>query len=195
VMRRMNVKRDKKALDVCTGTGDWALALAEAVGPNGEVIGLDFSHNMLQIARKKQEEQSLHNITFVQGDAMQLPFADETFDYVTIGFRLRKVDDLEKVLKEMYRVTKKDGIVVCLETSQPTLIGFRQIYYIYFRFIMPLFGKLFAKSYDEYVWLHESAKNFPDKETLKKQFLDVGFRSVQIKSYTLGVAAMHLATK
>jgi len=195
VMRRMNVQKGAEALDVCTGTGDWAFSLAKEVGQEGRVIGLDFSENMLEVAKEKQAEQKASNVTFIHGDAMDLPFEDETFDYVTIGFGLRNVPDYEQVLREMYRVLKPGGIAVCLETSQPTLIGYRQLYYFYFRFIMPLFGKIFAKSYDEYAWLHESAREFPDKEQLKQLFLHVGFTSVQIKGYSGGVAAMHLATK
>lgn len=195
VMRQMNVQKGAEALDVCTGTGDWAFSLAKEVGQEGRVIGLDFSENMLEVAKEKQAEQKAANVTFIHGDAMDLPFEDETFDYVTIGFGLRNVPDYEQVLREMHRVLKPGGIAVCLETSQPTLIGYRQLYYFYFRFIMPLFGKVFAKSYDEYAWLHESAREFPDKEQLKQLFLHVGFTSVQIKGYSGGVAAMHLATK
>src|SRR5690606_7161501 len=132
---------------------------------------------------------------FIHGNAMSLPFADNTFDYVTIGFGLRNVPDYEKVIQEMYRVVKPGGKVVCLETSQPTLIGFRQLYFFYFRFIMPMFGKLFANSYNEYAWLNESTRNFPDKQTLKEMFLQAGFSTVEVKSYTGGVAPMHLATK
>src|SRR5699024_3028631 len=109
----------------CTGTGDWALSLADAVGDEGKVTGLDFSENMLQVAKEKQESLHYNNLQFIHGDAMQLPFEDESFDYVTIGFGLRNVANIEIALKEMYRVTKKGGQVVCLETSQPTLIGFR----------------------------------------------------------------------
>src|SRR5690625_3645908 len=195
VMKRMNVGEGKEALDVCTGTGDWALSLAEAVGTKGKVIGLDFSENMLEVAQEKLTEQGHEHVSFVHGDAMDLPFADNSFDYVTIGFGLRNVPNYEKALREMYRVLKPGGFAVCLETSQPTLIGYRQLYYFYYRFIMPLFGKIFAKSYDEYAWLHESAREFPDKEQLKQLFLHVGFTSVQIKGYSGGVAAMHLATK
>ncbi len=195
VMKRMAVEEGATALDVCTGTGDWALSISEAVGAEGKVIGLDFSENMLEVAKEKQDERQANNLTFIHGDAMDLPFEDETFDYVTIGFGLRNVPDYEQVLSEMYRVLKPGGKAVCLETSQPTLIGYRQLYYFYFRFIMPLFGKIFAKSYDEYAWLHESARSFPDKEELKQLFLKVGFTSVQVKGYSGGVAAMHLATK
>lgn len=195
VMKRMKVERGKKALDVCTGTGDWALALAEAVGDKGNVIGLDFSENMLKVAEEKLAKTPLKNVSFINGDAMDLPFPDNSFDYVTIGFGLRNVPDYKRVLKEMHRVCKPGGQVVCLETSQPTLFGYRQLYYFYFQHIMPLFGKIFAKSYDEYAWLNESAREFPGKEELKEMFLNVGFKEVKVKSYSGGVAAMHLAIK
>lgn len=195
VMKRMDVVKGAKALDVCTGTGDWALSLADAVGDDGEVIGLDFSENMLEVAKEKLGQEPFDHVSFIHGDAMELPFADNSFDYVTIGFGLRNVPDYEQVLREMHRVVKPGGMAVCLETSQPTLIGYRQLYYFYFRFIMPLFGKIFAKSYDEYAWLHESAKEFPDKNELKQMFLQAGFKRVEVKGYSGGVAAMHLAIK
>lgn len=197
VMKQMNVRRGTKALDVCSGTGDWSIALAEATGKKGEVIGLDFSENMLKVAREKKDHHvlELDHLTFVHGNAMELPYADNSFDYVTIGFGLRNVPDYQVVLGELYRVVKPGGKVVCLETSQPTLFGFRQLYYFYFRFIMPLFGRIFAESYQEYAWLHESAKDFPDKYTLKKMFENAGFKKVKVKSYTGGVAAMHMGSK
>lgn len=195
VMKQMAVTEGSKALDVCCGTGDWSLSLSEEVGSSGEVVGLDFSKNMLSVAEKKKEELKAENISFIHGDAMALPFEDNTFDYVTIGFGLRNVSDYLTVLKELHRVVKPQGTVVCLETSQPTLIGFRQLYYLYFRFIMPLIGRVFAKSYQEYAWLHESAKDFPDKKVLKQMFLQAGFSQVKVKSYTGGVAAMHMGYK
>lgn len=195
VMKQMNVSKSSTALDVCTGTGDWAIALAHATGENGKVIGLDFSENMLEVATEKQRQLNLKQLSFVHGNAMELPFEDNMFDYVTIGFGLRNVPDYMTVLKEMHRVVKPSGIVVCLETSQPTLAGFRQLYYLYFKFIMPFFGKIIAKSYDEYAWLHDSAKDFPDKNELTQMFLRAGFKNVHVKTYSGGVAAMHLATK
>src|SRR5690625_573963 len=165
VMKRMQVEKGAKALDVCSGTGDWSVSLAEAVGEDGEVIGLDFSKNMLSVAEEKKEELDLKQLQLVHGDAMEMPFNDQVFDYVTIGFGLRNVADYQTVLKEMYRVVKPGGKVVCLETSQPTLIGFRQLYYLYFRYIMPLLGRLFAKSYKEYSWLQESARDLDRKST------------------------------
>lgn len=195
VMKRMAVGKGATALDVCCGTGDWSISLAEAIGKNGQVTGLDFSENMLSVAKEKKEALPLTQLSFLHGNAMELPFSDDTFDYVTIGFGLRNVPDYMHVLKEMYRVTKPGGKVVCLETSQPTLIGYRQLYYFYFRFIMPIIGRLFAKSYKEYAWLHESAKDFPNKKELTKMFLKAGFSHIQVKSYTGGVAAMHMAFK
>lgn len=195
VMKRMKVKKGSTALDVCCGTGDWSIALAKAVKKKGKVVGLDFSKNMLSIAEKKKQELKIEQLELIHGNAMELPFEDNTFDYVTIGFGLRNVPDYMTVLKEMYRVVKPGGKVVCLETSQPTMIGFKQLYFFYFRFVMPLFGRMFAKSYDEYAWLNESTRNFPNKKVLKQMFLEAGFSRVQVKSYTGGVAAMHMGFK
>src|SRR5690625_681734 len=141
VMKQMNVKKGTKALDVCCGTGDWAISLAEEVGPTGKVVGLDFSKNMLSIAEEKKKQLRLDHLDLVYGNAMDLPFADDSFDYVTIGFGLRNVPNYMTVLQELCRVVTPGGKVVCLETSQPELFGFKQLYYFYFRFIMPLFGR------------------------------------------------------
>lgn len=194
-MKRMQVKEGAIALDVCCGTGDWTIALAEAVGSSGQVYGLDFSENMLKIAKNKVEKGKYPNIVLVHGNAMHLPYGDNMFDYVTIGFGLRNVPDYMQVLHEMYRVLKPGGKVVCLETSKPTMPVFKQIYFFYFRYIMPLFGKMFAKSYEEYHWLQESTMNFPGKEELAKMFEEAGFKNIQIKSYFGGVCAMHLGIK
>ncbi|WP_409251184.1 demethylmenaquinone methyltransferase [Bacillus sp. SCS-153A] len=194
-MRRMAVKDGASALDVCCGTADWTLALAEAVGEKGTVKGLDFSKNMLKIGEQKVKESGMKQVELLHGNAMELPFEDNTFDYVTIGFGLRNVPDYLHVLKEMNRVLKPGGMAVCLETSQPTMLGYRQAYYFYFQFLMPLFGKLFARSYSEYSWLQESAKDFPGMKELADMFNDAGFEKVSYKPYTGGVAAMHMGFK
>ncbi|GAE34547.1 demethylmenaquinone methyltransferase [Halalkalibacter akibai] len=194
-MKRMNVKPGDHALDVCCGTADWAIALGEAVGKNGKVEGLDFSQNMLKIGQAKIEERKLTQVHLTHGNAMELPYKDNSFDFVTIGFGLRNVPDYEQVLREMYRVTKPGGMVVCLETSQPTIPVFKQLYFFYFRQIMPIFGKLFAKSYDEYSWLQESTMSFPNREKLAELFEKAGLKEVEIKAYSGGVAAMHLGKK
>ncbi|MED3929784.1 demethylmenaquinone methyltransferase [Priestia megaterium] len=194
-MKRMNVQKGTKALDVCCGTADWTLAMAEAVGETGEAVGLDFSQNMLKIGEEKVKNSSFSNITLLHGNAMELPFEDNSFDYVTIGFGLRNVPDYLQVLKEMQRVVKPGGKVVCLETSQPTMIGYRQMYLLYFKYIMPALGKMVAKSYDEYSWLQESARDFPGQKQLADMFRKAGLTDVEVKSYTGGVAAMHLGYK
>lgn len=194
-MNQMQVPKGAKALDVCCGTADWTIALADEVGPEGEVYGLDFSQNMLKIGEQKVKEHKLQQVKLIHGNAMELPFPDNSFDYVTIGFGLRNVPDYMQVLKEMNRVLKPGGMAVCLETSQPTLIGFRQIYFLYFRFIMPLIGKLFAKSYKEYSWLQESARNFPGMKELANMFKRAGFERVSYKAHTGGVAATHFGYK
>lgn len=195
VMKIMQVKTGDQALDVCCGTGDWSFSLAQATGEQGKVVGLDFSENMLSVANNKLTKETCPQLQFIHGNAMELPFETNSFDFVTIGFGLRNVPEYKKVLEEMTRVVKPGGKVVCLETSQPTAIGFRQLYYFYFRFIMPFVGRLLAKSHDEYAWLHESAKSFPGKNELKELFEEVGLKSVQVKGYTGGVAAMHLGIK
>ena len=194
-MRRMNVQRGHHTLDVCCGTADWAISLAEKVGVTGKVYGLDFSQNMLTVGQEKVKARGLTNIELIQGNAMELPFADNSFDFVTIGFGLRNVPDYLQVLKEMQRVAKPGGKVVCLETSQPTIPGFRQLYYAYFRYIMPLLGKMLANKYGHYSWLQESAKDFPGREELADMFREAGLVDTQIKAYDGGVAAMHMGIK
>lgn len=194
-MKKMNVQPGSKALDVCCGTADWTIALAEAVGPSGEVVGLDFSKNMLKIGEEKIKNLSLSQASLIHGNAMELPYEDNTFDYVTIGFGLRNVPDYLQVLKEMNRVLKPGGMAVCLETSQPTLIGYKQLYYFYFRYIMPVFGKLLAKSYKEYSWLQESARDFPGMKELARLFEKAGFSDVWCKPYSGGAAAVHIGRK
>src|SRR6478735_3822974 len=179
-MKRMNVQKGTKALDVCCGTADWTLAMAEAVGETGEAVGLDFSQNMLKIGEEKVKNS---------------PFSNNSFDYVTIGFGLRNVPDYLQVLKEMQRVVKPGGKVVCLETSQPTMIGYRQMYLLYFKYIMPALGKMVAKSYDEYSWLQESARDVPAQKQLADMFREAGLTDVGLSDYTGGVAAMHLGYK
>ncbi|MBS7345067.1 MAG: demethylmenaquinone methyltransferase [Caryophanon sp.] len=192
-MQRMGVKKGAKALDVCCGTADWTIALAEAVGPTGDVKGLDFSESMLEVG--KQKTADIANIELIHGNAMELPFEDNTFDYVTIGFGLRNVPDYMQVLRELNRVVKPGGMVVCLETSQSEIPVYRQLFRFYFTYIMPVFGKLFAKSYKEYSWLQESANEFPGMSELASMFRQAGFEQVSYRAYSGGAAAMHLGYK
>lgn len=192
-MQKLQVPRGASVIDVCCGTGDWTIAHAEATGEQGHVAGLDFSQNMLNVGIEKTKH--LPQVKMIQGNAMSLPFPDNSFDFATIGFGLRNVPDYRQVLSEMHRVLKPGGVIACLETSQPNNLLFKPVFRFYFRFIMPVFGKLFAKSYKEYSWLQESAKDFPGMKPLAKLFTQVGFVKVKYKPYTGGAAALHLGMK
>ncbi|EIT86587.1 menaquinone biosynthesis methyltransferase ubiE [Fictibacillus macauensis ZFHKF-1] len=191
-MKRMNVAKGSRALDVCCGTADWTIALAEAVGETGHVTGLDFSKNMLAVGEKKV--QHLKQVELRHGNAMELPFPDDTFDYVTIGFGLRNVPDYLQVVREMQRVVKPGGMVVCLETSQPSTVV-KPFFNVYFSYIMPMLGKVLAKSYSEYSWLQESAGEFLNREQLKRLFEEAGLHNVMVKPYSFGAAALHIGYK
>ena len=192
-MARMDVKPGSMSLDVCCGTADWTISMGYAVGASGKAIGLDFSQNMLNVGKEKV--RSIPQIELIHGNAMELPFKDNTFDYVTIGFGLRNVPDYFQVLSEIYRVLKPGGMFVCLETSQSELPVYKQLFRFYFKFIMPVFGKLFAKSYKEYSWLQESAKDFPGMKALAKLMETAGFVRVEYKPYSGGAAARHIGYK
>lgn len=194
-MKKMNIPLGAHVLDLCCGTADWTIAMAKVTGRAGTVYGLDFSKNMLSIGAQKTKKENVPFVELIHGNAMELPFEDNTFDYVTIGFGLRNVPDYLTVLKEMNRVLKPGGLAVCLETSQPTMPGYRQLFTFYFRFIMPIFGKLFAKSYREYSWLQESAKTFPGMKELKAMFEEAGFSNVSYQSHSGGAAASHYARR
>jgi demethylmenaquinone methyltransferase / 2-methoxy-6-polyprenyl-1,4-benzoquinol methylase len=194
-MRKMDIKQGETAIDLCCGTCDWTIAIAEATG-TGEVVGLDFSQHMLDYGQIKINKLDLgRQIKLIRGNAMDLPFEARAFDYATIGFGLRNVPDLVQVLSEMQRVVKPGGKVVCLELSKPTWQPFKGIYYFYFQKLLPLLGKLVANRYEQYKWLPESLAAFPDHNRLAEIFRETGLTNV--KAYPLfgGIAALHIGTK
>lgn len=194
-MRKMGVRPGSSAVDVCCGTCDWTVSMAQASG-NGKIVGLDFSKNMLSLGKQKIERLRLDKaIELVHGNAMQLPFADDTFDFATIGFALRNVPDIEQVLREMRRVVKPGGKVVSLELSKPTWKPFRSLYYLYFQKILPWIGKLIAKRYEQYKWLPQSLIDFPDHRQLAELFRRVGLENVEAYPLSGGIAALHIGTK
>lgn len=194
-MEKMKVKSEQSAIDVCCGTGDWTLSLAQEVGSSGQVIGLDFSQNMLDVGEVKRDRAGLDQISLVHGNAMNLPFEENRFDYATIGFALRNVPDIKQVLTEMKRVIKPGGMVVSLELSKPVWPPFRALYFFYFNQVLPLIGKLFANRYKQYSWLPESLKNFPDSKQLASLFEEVGLERVETYLLTGGIAALHIGYK
>jgi demethylmenaquinone methyltransferase/2-methoxy-6-polyprenyl-1,4-benzoquinol methylase len=194
-MRKMAMQRGQTALDLCCGTCDWTIALAEASG-TGKVTGLDFSPNMLAVGQEKVTSAGLaEQVTLLEGNAMDLPFADNTFDYVTIGFGIRNVPDIIQVLREMERVVKPGGQVVCLELSKPMKQPFKSIYFFYFERLLPLVAKVFAKRYEQYKWLPDSLKIFPNFDEFAGMFREVGLTAVRAYPLTLGIAALHMGTK
>lgn len=194
-MKKMAIQPGESAIDVCCGTCDWTISIAQA-SQNGDIVGLDFSANMLDIGREKVAQKGLdHIVELVEGNAMELPFPDDHFDYATIGFALRNVPDFVQVLKEMQRVVKPGGLVVSLELSKPMRQPFKGLYFFYFQKILPLLGKLFAKSYEQYKWLPESLVSFPDYKELARIFKEIGLDDVQAHPLAGGVAALHIGVK
>ncbi|MWC28465.1 demethylmenaquinone methyltransferase [Paenibacillus sp. MMS18-CY102] len=194
-MKQMNVQPGDTGIDLCCGTCDWTIAIAQASG-SGRIVGLDFSSNMLEVGKKKVEKQQLDKqIQLVHGNAMELPFADNSFDYATIGFGLRNVPDYTRVLQEMKRVVKPGGQVVCLELSKPTWQPFKSIYYFYFQRVLPMIGKLVAKSHEQYKWLPESLKAFPGRDQLADMYREIGLKDVKAFPLTGGIAALHIGVK
>ncbi|GMX65232.1 2-heptaprenyl-1,4-naphthoquinone methyltransferase [Paenibacillus elgii] len=194
-MKKMDVKQGATAIDLCCGTGDWTISLAKASGA-GKIVGLDFSQNMLDVGEEKVRRLGMDKqIKLVQGNAMALPFEDNSFDYATIGFALRNVPDLVKVIEEMQRVVKPGGMVVSLELSKPTWKPFKAIYFFYFQKVLPLLGKLIVKRYEQYKWLPESLKNFPDHKELADIFRKTGLTRVEAYPLTGGIAALHIGIK
>jgi len=193
-MRRMNVRPGSSAVDLCCGTCDWTIALARAGAER--VVGLDFSEAMLEIGRRKIGQAGLADrIELHHGNAMSLPFADNAFDYATIGFGLRNVPDLRQVLREMIRVVKPGGLVVSLDVSKPDWQPFKALYNLYFGHVMPLMGKLFASRYEQFKWLPESLSRFPGRLELADIFREVGLEDVEAHPLTGGVAALHIGVK
>jgi demethylmenaquinone methyltransferase/2-methoxy-6-polyprenyl-1,4-benzoquinol methylase len=194
-MKKMNVQEGQTAIDLCCGTCDWTISLAQK-SKKGKIIGLDFSQNMLDYGAIKLKDLDLEQqVTLVQGNAMSLPYDDNSFDYATIGFALRNVPDLEQVISEMKRVVKPGGRIVSLELSKPTWEPFKSLYYFYFQKVLPLLGKLIVKRYEQYKWLPESLIHFPDHKQLAEIFRKAGLTEVEAYPLTGGIAALHIGVK
>ena len=181
-----------RILDVACGTGDLALTLFEATG--ARVVGTDFCRPMLEIARGKASKLK-RAVPFVEGDALQLPFPDDSFDGVTIAFGLRNLSSFEGGLKELLRVAKPGGMVVVLEFSKPRVPGFRALFQFYFHKVLPLLGGVLSGSKSAYEYLPDSVARFPDQEQLALLMRNLGFADVDYLNLTGGIAAIHSGTK
>lgn len=183
-----------KILDLCCGTADWTIKLAQRY-QHAQVIGMDFSQEMLKIAQHKVSDSLVQNVILEAGDAMNLRYQDNSFDVVTIGFGLRNVPDAQKVLQEIYRVLKPGGQLLCLEAFKVETPIIRVGWKMYFNHLMPLMGKVFAKSKPEYQYLDDSVNKFVSIKQLAAMMQTVGFRNIEVTDLMFKAAAVHSALK
>lgn len=196
-VQKVGAKPGMHMLDVCCGTGQLSMELGRTVGSQGKVTGLDFSQKMLEVAEKSLSLQSSNrgDIRFIQGNAMELPFPNDSFDGVTVGWGLRNLPDLRQGLREMVRTVKPGAKVVSLDMAKPSLIGFKQAYWLYFEKLVPLMGKVWAKKASAYQYLHDSAREFPAQEELARIFSECGLKEVGFDNLAGGVVAIVSGTK
>jgi len=194
VLKIVSDKKPKIILDIATGTGDLAILMSQT---NAEkIIGLDISAGMLEVGKKKIEEKKLSNvIELVLADSEKIPFDDNYFDAITVGFGVRNFENLEKGFTEILRVLKPNGVFVILETSVPDKTPYKQGYNFYTKNILPIIGKLFSKDNAAYGYLSESAAAFPYGEALNNILRKIGFIDVVALPQTFGVATIYSASK
>jgi demethylmenaquinone methyltransferase/2-methoxy-6-polyprenyl-1,4-benzoquinol methylase len=186
--------KPRQLLDVATGTGDFAL---QALTLNPEKItGVDISDGMLQVGRKKMQDRNVADkIVLLLADSENLPFEENKFDAVTVGFGVRNFEHLERGLEEIFRVLKPGGVAVILEFSRPRKFPFKQGYNFYFKFILPKIGRIVSSDKTAYTYLPESVEAFPDGEDFLRILRDVGFKQTQCKSLTFGISSIYTGTK
>lgn len=187
-------RQPKRILDVATGTADVAIQLA-ALKPD-KITGIDISAEMLHVGQLKLKEKKLDTlISLQQADAENLPFTDNKFDAITVAFGVRNFEDLEKGLKELHRVLKKDGMLVVLEFSKPRITPFRQMFHFYFTYICPLLGEWITHDKMAYTYLHRSVAVFPDGKDFTDLLQKNGFESAQCTPLTFGISSIYTGIK
>ncbi|ACU03199.1 MULTISPECIES: bifunctional demethylmenaquinone methyltransferase/2-methoxy-6-polyprenyl-1,4-benzoquinol methylase UbiE [Pedobacter] len=194
-IRELRSIRPRVMLDVATGTGDFAFEAIKILQPE-KIIGVDISEGMLDVARKKIQERNLQHVFSVQpGDSEGLQFNDDHFDAITVAFGVRNYENLEKGLADMYRVLKPGGKMVILEFSKPRAFPVKQGYNFYFKYITPLFGKLFSKDQRAYEYLPESVAAFPDGDDFLRLMDKIGFKETRDIRLTFGISAIYTGIK
>lgn len=193
LVKWMKADAPKYVLDVATGTGDLAVAVQKGTG--AKITGLDLSQQMLNVGIEKVKKLGLQNdIEMMKGDAENLPFEDNKFDAVSVAFGVRNFENLPKGLSELRRVVKSGGSVFILEFSK--VEGFLGPFYMfYFKNILPQIGKLVSKDNRAYTYLPDSVNAFPFGEKMKQILLSTGFKSVEYKKLSMGIATIYKATK
>lgn len=193
-LKNLSVFKNPYILDVASGTGDFAIA-ALKYNPS-KIIGIDLSVEMLRIGEQKLIKRGLDKIIQLQqGDSEKLVFENETFDAVTVAFGVRNFENLNQGLKEMGRVLKQGGKVIILEFSKPTNKFLRSIFNLYFFYFLPFFGRLISKHSTAYTYLPESVDAFPAGKDFLKIMTQSGFRAVEAKQVSGGIATIYTGTK
>lgn len=183
-------------LDLASGTGDLAARSAGLIGPSGKVVMSDINNAMLSRGRDRMlNEGHGGNVEYVQLNAEAIPFADNSFDRISIAFGLRNITDKQQALNEMYRVLKPGGRLLVLEFSHPTDKTFAKVYDLYSFRILPFIGQLVAKDAESYKYLAESIRMHPDQEHLKAMLEEAGFERCDYHNMTAGVVAAHRGFK
>lgn len=196
-VRTVAPKRGDRILDVCTGTGDLALAYHKATKGEAEIVGADFCHEMLAIGHQKgMKARAGDRLTFIEADTQSLPFPSDRFNIVTVAFGLRNVADTDAGLAEMTRVCSPGGHVAVLEFSSPQWQPFKGIYSWYFRNVLPRIGQMLARNAESaYSYLPESVGEFPQGEALAERMRRTGLTEVSYRPLTLGVATLYVGKK
>ncbi|RXJ72609.1 bifunctional demethylmenaquinone methyltransferase/2-methoxy-6-polyprenyl-1,4-benzoquinol methylase UbiE [Veronia nyctiphanis] len=190
------VRPGHKVLDLAGGTGDLTAKFSRIVGDNGQVILADINNSMLNVGRDKLRDMGIvGNVNYVQANAEELPFPDDYFDCITIGFGLRNVTDKDKALRSMYRVLKPGGRLLVLEFSKPVFEPLSKAYDAYSFHLLPKMGQLVAGDAESYQYLAESIRMHPDQETLKGMMEDAGFEQTKYFNLTGGIVALHRGYK
>ncbi|GGC86792.1 demethylmenaquinone methyltransferase [Tersicoccus solisilvae] len=187
VVDAVGARRGQRVLDLAAGTGTSSEPYADA---GVDVVAADFSPGMLEVGRRRRPD-----ITFVQADAMALPFGDDEFDATTISYGLRNINDPKQALREMLRVTKPGGTLVIAEFSRPTFAPFRTLYTEYLMRAIPPIARAVSSNPDSYVYLAESIRAWPDQEELAAWLTATGWSDVRYRNLTGGIVAVHRATK
>jgi demethylmenaquinone methyltransferase/2-methoxy-6-polyprenyl-1,4-benzoquinol methylase len=190
---RAEVGPGSDALDVCCGTGDLALELRRRIGPDGRVVGCDFSEPMLELARRKSGEGALP-VEFGWADALELPYGDASFDAVTIGFGARNLADLGRGLSEMARVLRPGGRLVILEITRPHREPLASFYSLWFDRLVPMIGSVAGDS-DAYSYLPNSVRTFPEPERLAAMIDQAGLEGIRWLLLAGGIIAIHSGVK
>jgi demethylmenaquinone methyltransferase/2-methoxy-6-polyprenyl-1,4-benzoquinol methylase len=184
----------KRILDIATGTGDFAIA-SLTLQPE-KVVGIDISTEMLNVGREKIRKRNLQErIELHEGDSENIQFEDNTFDAITVAFGVRNFENLEKGLKEMFRVIRPGGKVVVLEFSKPRRFPIKQLYNFYFFRVLPFWGRLVSKDASAYTYLPESVDAFPDGDAFLEIYQSCGFEATRQIKLTFGIASIYVGTK